>query len=297
MQQDTSAARSTMTGGSRKFRFGVTGRGTNMRQWREFAVKAEALGYAVLVLPDHFSQQLAPLPALAAAAQVTSTLRFGTLVLDNDFRHPAAMAKEAATVDVLTDGRFELGIGTGSQPADNEHTGIPFDPPGVRVERFVETLAILNAWASHDQVNFAGKHYQLSELPAYPRPVQQPRMPILMGARGPRMLRLAGREADIIGIMASSSETPAEQMAIIRAAAGERFDRIEFNTLYLRVQVDGQPSVADAPPANLTPLLGSPAQIVDRLLAQRESNLVSYVVVVGSAIDAFAPIVRQLAGT
>src|SRR5919199_5922395 len=129
----------------RTFRFGVTGRGNTMAEWRDFARKAEALGYSALVLPDHFSRQLAPLPALAAAAQVTSTLRLGTLVLDNDFRHPAALAKEAATLDLLSDGRLELGIGTGSQPSDNERTGLPLDPPGVRYERLAETLAILKA--------------------------------------------------------------------------------------------------------------------------------------------------------
>jgi probable F420-dependent oxidoreductase len=268
-----------------------------MTAWRDFARKAEALGYATLVLPDHFSQQLAPLPALAAAAQVTSTLRFGTLVLDNDFRHPAAMAKEAATVDVLTDGRFELGIGTGSQPADNEHTGIPLDPPGVRVERFIETLEILKAWTSRDAITFEGKHYHLSDLPAYPRPIQQPRIPILMGARGPRMLRLAAREADSIGIMGSPDQTPAEQLAVVRSAAAERFDRIEFNALYLRVQVDGQPPASGTAWSNLPGLTGSREQIVETLLAQREASLVTYVIVVGTAIDAFAPIVSRLAGT
>jgi probable F420-dependent oxidoreductase len=287
-----------MTGpAQRPFRFGVTGRGTSMSQWRDFARKAEALGYATLVLPDHFSQQLAPLPALAAAAQVTSTLRFGTLVLDNDFRHPAALAKEAATVDVLTDGRFELGIGTGSQPEDNEHTGIPLDAPGVRVERFSETLEILKAWASAEVVNFPGKHYQLSDLPAYPRPVQQPRIPILMGARGPRMLRLAAREADSIGIMGSPDHSPAEQLAVVQAAAGDRFQQLEFNALYLRVQVDGQPPASGTAYANLPGLAGTRQELVDKLLDRRERNLVSYVIVVGSAIDAFAPIVAQLAGT
>jgi probable F420-dependent oxidoreductase len=280
---------------NRKFRFGVTGRGNSLADWRDFARKAEALGYSTLVLPDHFSRQFAPLLALTAAAQVTSTLRLGTLVLDNDFRHPALLAKEAATMDLLSDGRFELGVGTGSQPADNEHTGLALDAPRVRVERFEELLQILQAcFSAEETISFAGKHYQLADLPAYPKPVQQ-RIPLLMGARGPRMLRLAARQADIIGIMGSADMNSHEQLNVVRETAGERFDRIEFNALYLRVQVDGQPAASSAY-LNLPDLTGSREEIIQRLLAQRSERLVSYVVVVGTAIDAFAPIVARLAG-
>ena len=113
----------------RKFRFGVSGRGETLSQWRDFARKAEDLGYSSLDLPDHFSRQLSPLLALVTAGQVTSRLRFATTMLDNDFRHPVMLAKEAATVDLLTEGRFELGIGTGSQPRDNEQSGIPSTRP------------------------------------------------------------------------------------------------------------------------------------------------------------------------
>jgi probable F420-dependent oxidoreductase len=280
----------------RKFRFGVTGRGNTLAEWRDFARKAEALGYSSLVLPDHFSRQFAPLLALTAAAQATSTLRLGTLVLDNDFRHPAVLAKEAATMDVLTDGRFELGIGTGSQPADNEHTGLPLDAPGVRVERFEETLHILRAcFSAEETVSFEGKHYQVKDLPAFPKPVQKAGIPFLMGARGPRMLRLAAREADIIGIMSGPDGSSADRLNVVRESAGERFDRIEFNALYLRVQVEGQPE-ASGPLLNMPDLIGSREEIIQRLLAQREQHLVSYVVVVGTAIDAFAPIVARLSG-
>ena len=124
----------------RKFRFGVSGRGDTLAQWKDFARKAEDLGYSSLDLPDHFSRQMAPMLALTAAAQVTTTLRFATTMLDNDFRHPVMLAKEAATLDLLTEGRFELGIGTGSQPNDNAMSGIPFDPPGTRVERMIEIV-------------------------------------------------------------------------------------------------------------------------------------------------------------
>ena len=143
---------------ARPFRFGVSGRGTTLAQWREFAKKAEDLGYSTLILPDHFTEQLAPLPALVTVAQATTRLRFGTEVLANEFRHPAVLAKEAATVDLLTEGRFELGIGTGSVDADNEQAGLPLNPPAVRVARIVETLAILKAFFTQDTVAFEGKH-------------------------------------------------------------------------------------------------------------------------------------------
>ncbi|MBV9579478.1 MAG: TIGR03621 family F420-dependent LLM class oxidoreductase [Chloroflexi bacterium] len=278
----------------RKFRFGVTGRGDTLAAWRDFARKAESLGYDTLVLPDHFARQLAPIPALIAAAQVTSTLRLGTLVLDNDFRHPASLAKELATLDLLSEGRLEVGIGTGSQPRDNEQAGIPLDPPGKRFERLRETLAILDACFSSDEVNFDGTHYQLKAFMSYPRPVQ-PRVPLMLGARGPRMLRLAGRRADIIGVMGGPESNHAEQLEVVRAAAGQRFESIEFNQLYLQVDVDGQRS--GLPGNRLPALVGSHEQIVEQLLAQREQELISYVVVIGTAIDAFAPIVARLRGT
>jgi probable F420-dependent oxidoreductase len=284
----------------RKFRFGVSGRGETLAQWRDFARKAEDLGYSTLDLPDHFSRQLAPLLALVAAGQVTSRLRFATTMLDNDFRHPVMLAKEAATVDLLTDGRFELGVGTGSQPRDNEQAGIPLDPPGVRVDRMREVLQILKAYfGAQEMLNFAGKHYQIKDLTAYPKPVQQ-NMPIMMGARGNRMLRLAAREADIIGIQAGGEgpgNSLGEKMAVIREAAGDRYDQIEFTQLFFDVQVDGQPPTDPGLPRRGPALIGSRDQIVEQLLKEREANDISYVMVIGPVIDAFAPVVAKLAGT
>lgn len=281
---------------SRKFRFGVSGRGNTLAVWRQFARKAEDLGYATLILPDHFTRQLAPLPALVAAAQVTTTLRFGTEVLDNDFRHPAVLAKEAATVDLLTDGRFELGIGTGSNDADNQQTGITLDPPAVKVGRIRETLAILKAFFTQDSVTFAGRHYQIENLLGYPKPVQKPHMPIMLGARGERMLKLAAREADMIGILTPPGSGLAEKLAIVHAAAGERYPAIEFNSLHLRVQIDGEPA-GPAQYPNASGLVGSRDEVIEQLQANRELYDISYVIVVGTAIDAFAPIVARLAGT
>ena len=284
-----------MTG--RKFRFGVSGRGETLAQWRDFARKAEDLGYSSLDLPDHFSRQMSPMLALVAAAQATKTLRFATTMLDNDFRHPVMLAKEAATVDVLTEGRFELGIGTGSQPRDNEQSGIPFDPPGIRFERMREVMQILKGYFGEaETLNFAGRHYQIKDLTAYPKPVQDP-LPLMIGARGNRMLRLAAREADIIGIMARGEgpgSSVAEKMAVVREAAGERYGQIEFTQLFFNVQVEGQsPGTEPRGPG----LIGSRDQIVEQLQREREENDLSYVMVIGPVIDAFAPVVAKLAGT
>lgn len=280
----------------RPFRFGVTGRGESLGQWRDFARKAEDLGYSTLVLPDHFGPQLAPLVALGVAAQASSTLRFGTLVLDNDFRHPTMLAKEAATLDLLTEGRFELGIGTGSMPVDNEQTGIPLDPPAARYERMVETIRILKSFFTQERVSFNGRHYQVNGLLGYPKPCQRPHPPLLMGARGPRMLRLAAREADIIGVMGDDASA-AEGMELVRTTAGERFAQLEFNALYLRVQVDGEPTISGQQFSHMPGLSGSRSEIAELLQRRRETLDVSYIVVIGTAIDAFAPIVAQLAGT
>jgi probable F420-dependent oxidoreductase len=283
----------------RKFRFGVSGRGETLAQWRDFARKAEDLGYSSLDLPDHFSRQLSPLLALVTAGQVTSHLRFATTMLDNDFRHPVMLAKEAATVDLLTEGRFELGIGTGSQPRDNEQSGIPLDPPGVRVERMREVLRVLKAYfGKNETLNFSGKHYQIKDLTAYPKPVQQP-LPIMMGARGERMLRLAAREANIIGIMTGGDgpgSTLPEKITVIREAAGDRYDQIEFTQLFFDVQVDGQ-NPAGSSAARGPSLVGSRDQIIEQLEKDREENDISYIMVIGPVIDAFAPVVAKLAGT
>jgi len=117
---------------SHKFRFGIVGRAPTRAGWQDFARQAEDLGFSTLLIPDHFGAQLAPLPAIVSAAAVTNRLRFGTGVLDNDFRHPAVLAKEVATVDLLTDGRLEVGIGAGWSPSDYSQTGIPFEPGPVR---------------------------------------------------------------------------------------------------------------------------------------------------------------------
>ncbi|MEO5953821.1 MAG: TIGR03621 family F420-dependent LLM class oxidoreductase, partial [Chloroflexia bacterium] len=185
----------------RLFRFGVVSASTESRKdWVELARKAEDLGYSTFLLPDHFVNPLAAVPALSVAAAATTTLRVGSFVFDNDFRHPAMLAKEAATLDLLSDGRFEIGIGAGWHGPEYEQTGIPFDPPGVRVGRLEEAVAIIKKFFTGEPVTFAGNHYTINGLVGLPTSVQRPHPPIFLAGGGKRVLSLAGREADIVGL-------------------------------------------------------------------------------------------------
>jgi probable F420-dependent oxidoreductase len=306
---------------SRKFRFGVlVSRAENAAEWRELARKVEGLGYSTLLVADHFGRQLAPLPALVAAATVTTELRVGTFVLDNDFRHPAATAKEAATVDVLTDGRLELGIGAGWYRADYAKTGMTFEAAGTRVGKLEEAIQIIKALFEGDEVDFDGRYYQLEGLEGQPQPVQRPRPPIMIGASGRRMLRLAAREADIlnfpdrpsVGVSTAGNPalglTMAQQMEIVRAAAGPRYAALELSSLSIPRLTDDIAGVMDqlASLMQTTPevveampgaLVGSRQAIVDKLQANRERWDISYPVIPGGAIDTMAPIVAELTGT
>jgi probable F420-dependent oxidoreductase len=168
--------------------------------WAETARRIEASGFSTLLMPDHFDDRFAPLPALTAAAAATTTLRLGTYVADNDYRHPVVLAKEAATVDVLFGGRFELGIGAGWERRDYHWSGIAFDPPARRVERLREAITVLKGLFADGACTYAGHHYRITALDGTPKPTQRPHPPILLGAGGPKMLELAGREADIVSV-------------------------------------------------------------------------------------------------
>jgi probable F420-dependent oxidoreductase len=294
--------------GRRAFRFGVNSVTTSAREWQEVARKAEALGYSTLIAQDHFGQQLAPLPALVAAGAVTTTLRLATLVLDNDFRHPAAMAKEAATVDVLTGGRLELGLGAGWLEADYIKTGLPFDPPAVRFERLTEAVQIVKAlFSDADSVSFKGKHYQIEGLDVAPRPVQRPRPPIMVGGRQRRMLTFAAREADIVGISLLGNQGPSfeQKTAWAREAAAERDVEFHINASVVAITDDPAGAIAAAAErsgrfpedvrASPATLVGSVDAIVERLEAHRARYGVTYYVVAGRTLDAFAPVVKRLA--
>jgi len=306
-----------------KFRFGVqNARGSSRETWAEKARKIEDLGYSSLFIPDHFDDQLAPLPAMMAAAGATTTLRVGSLVFDNDYKHPVVLAKEAATLDLLSGGRLEFGIGAGWMESDYEGAGMPYDAPGVRISRLKEALVVYKGLLSGERVDFDGEHYQV-HMQGTPKPVQQPHPPILIGGGGKRVLRMAAREADIVGVnfqltegrvnsavMATGTpEATLEKIAWIRDAAGERFDEIELNvTVFAAIVTDKPESLAGriAPQFGTTPdgladaphvLLGPAELIVEHLQRRREKFGFSYVVIAGESFEAFAPVVRKLAGT
>jgi probable F420-dependent oxidoreductase len=300
--------------GKRAFRFGVQNTGSSLAEWQEFARKAEDMGFSTIVVQDHFGPQLAPLPALLAAAAVTQTIRLGTLVLDNDFRHPAAMAKEAASVDVLSGGRLELGLGAGWMMPDYQKTGISFEPPAQRLSRFKETVAITKAFFTQDSVTFNGRHYQISGLDASPKVTQTPHPPLLVGGRQKGMLSFAAREADIVSISMLDRRTPdgppppsfAEKVGWVREAAGERFKDIELhaNASNFEVTDNAQASLeriasrAQVPVEDLSKspanLIGSVESIVEQVQAWREECGLTYFVVQSRIMESVAPVLARL---
>ena len=308
---------------ARPFRFGVQlSSAPTAAAWREQAKAAEDLGYATAWMPDHFDTQWGPLVGLTAVAEATSSIRLGGLVFDNDYRHPAALAKEMATLDVLSEGRVELGIGAGWLRSDYDETGIPFDPPGVRIQRLEEAIEVVTRLWSGGPVDFEGAHYTLRGAGCWPRPTQRPRPPIMIAGGGRKVLSLAARMADIVGFntnlaagyvgpeSAHSALAPyfRERVQWVREAAGDRFDDLELhcNVAYCLVGVDRM-AVANAvaPGFGITPeealdvpvaLVGTVDEICDSLLARRDEFGFSYWGVPGDALQSFAPVVARLAG-
>jgi probable F420-dependent oxidoreductase len=294
---------------ARAFRFGILSTGGSLEEWRTTVCKAEDLGFSTVVVQDHFGRQLSPLMALTYAAAITSRIRLGTIVLDNDFRHPASVAKEAATLDVLSSGRLELGLGAGWQQADYDKTGLTFDPPATRLERLTEAVHICKAFFSQDAVTLKGRHYQIQDLDGFPKPVQQPRPPIMIGGRQRRMLSFAAREADIVGISLLDRGAFADKVAWVREAAGPRFpDEIELHVNVSHLEITDNPRAAlervaerrQVQPDDLLQapgtLVGSVDSIVEQLHSWRERFGVSYFVANAQFIDAFAPVVAGLSG-
>jgi probable F420-dependent oxidoreductase len=310
---------------TRPFRFGVQASALrSATEWAEQARRIEGLGYSTLFMPDHFVDAgLAPMAALPFAAAATSTLRVGTLVLGNDYKHPAVVAKEAATLDVLSDGRLELGLGAGWMTADYEALGLPYDRPGVRIDRLAEALAIVKGAWGDGPFDFAGEHYAITAYDAQPKPVQRPRPPILVGGGGPNLLRLAGREADIVGINPILSagvigvdaardtigDATARKIGWVREGAGARFDEVELQIRYFVAAItDDARALAEAmaPGFGVTPdealasgavLAGSVDEVCDTLVRRREEWGVSYVVFGDDQYEQFAPVVARLAST
>ncbi len=314
----------------RPFRFGVIcEQMQSSEEWVTKARQAEGHGYATFLIRDHFirepfGDQLAPMIALMAAAKVTKTLRIGSLVLDNDYRHPVMLAKEAATLDLLSEGRFELGIGAGWLRSEYEQAGMAFEAAGMRVSRLEETIHILKGLFADQPLTFAGDYYSVTNLNGFPKPVQRPHPPILIGAGSKRMLALAAREANIVGILPKAlpdgtiSEeiterlpgTIAQKVEWIRQAAGERFNELELSMViapifteqrrqrteqlmrergWSGISVEG---VLEMPSI----FIGTPDQIVEDLQRRREQYGFSYFVVADASMEAFAPIVSRLTG-
>lgn len=310
----------------RPFRFGVSLRPAQSRaEWREKARKVEDLCYAVLTMSDHLVDLIAPLPALVSAAEATRHLRIGTNVLNNDLRHPVLVAREAAAVDLLTDGRFELGLGAGSIRSEYDEAGLKFDRGAVRVERLAEAVTVIKGLLRGEQITFAGRHYRVSGHAVSPVLVQKPHPPLLIGGNGSRLLALAAREADIVGFSgitfrgggAAPPDLSAwrvsgvdERVRLVREAAGDdRFARLELNALVQRVVVtDARRRAAEEltrrwPQLSADEFLQSPFvligtvdQMIEDLLARRQRWGLSYYVVREDDLDAFAPVVARLAG-
>jgi probable F420-dependent oxidoreductase len=304
----------------RPFRFGTVttnGSGASRRHWTEHARRVEGLGFSTLVVADHFANGTVCTPRLAAAAVVTTTLRLGSYVYDNDFRHPVLLAREAAEIDVLSDGRMELGIGAGWSKDEYLRVGIPFDPGPTRAARFEEAVALIRSLHRGETVTRQGEFYRLDACDLGVEPVQRP-IPLLLGGGGPRMTGFAARHGDIVGFVPRSLPggglDPAEfsaaafdeKVSVLDEVVGERADGgPERGVLlfYAGRTADGMPAdgegwtspdvLSDGPYA----LVGDTDQMVDTLLERRERWGLSYVTCWEEDIELLAPVVARLGGT
>ena len=227
---------------TRPFRFLVDAREiATIRELTETARRAEAIGIDTLVVPDHLIGQLAPIPTMAAIAAVSDTLRVAAFVLNNDLRHPAVLAQDLASLDVLSEGRLDVAIGAGWNKPEYEAIGVDFDPTPVRQARLAESIAVLKGCFADGPFSYSGEHYTITDYDAQPKPVQRPHPPFLIGGGGRRTLTLAGREAQIVGLAprilpngagdprSITFEGTREKIAWVREAAGDGFDELELN--------------------------------------------------------------------
>lgn len=305
----------------RRFRFGIQlTHPLEGRTWSETARHVEQLGYSTLFVPDHFGDQLAPIVALSVAAEATSTLNVGALVFDNDYRHPVTLATEMATLDLLSSGRVELGLGAGWMATDYEQSGMPYDSPKVRVDRFEEAIDVIKGLFADGPSSFSGEHYTITELDGKPSPATPGGPPLLIGGGGKRVLSIAARTADIVGVNPNlkagviGAETVNDALAAavdqklewVKAAAGDRFDDIELNVLSFVGDVtddrDGFAAILGdmfgAAPEDVLEVpavvVGTVEQITETLQARRDRWGFSYYVFQADAIDKMAPVVAAL---
>ncbi len=314
----------------------VAGSGESAKAWSECARKVEDLGYSTLVVADHIGWgDLAPIASLMAAATATTTLRLGTHVVSNDFRHPAMVAHETATLDLLSGGRLELGLGAGWAAAgDHEALGVPWDPPGVRLARLMESVTVIKRLFQEESVTHDGDHYHVHELSLQPKPLQRPHPPLYIGAGGRRILQFAAKEATIVGLTHRTTETGmldladdkaagfTEKVEWIKEAAGPRFDDLELHTGLTNLVFTGDrgrgaatvleqlaqlPAIAVNKELTINDVLDSPNmligtvdQMVESLQERRERYGISYYTAFCAdtgAPEAFSPVVARLAGT
>ena len=298
--------------------------------WRDAVRRIEDLGYATVSISDHFTQGwvMEPMVAMTAAAEATGRVRVLSLVLGNDYRHPVLVHKAMATLDVLSQGRVEVGLGAGWLQRDYQAAGMSLDPAGARIDRLEEAILVLKGLFAPEPFSFAGRYYRIGQLDGLPKPVQRPHPPLLVGGGGRRVLSVAGRHADIVSVNPSlrsgtvtasiladaTAERVGQKIAWVREAAlaaGRDEDAIELQTNLLLCRIGTSPSRTSEAVSSLAaasdtdPLLleGSPAvlagsveQCVEALQANRERFGISYVNV-GGDVEAAAPVVDRLAGT
>jgi probable F420-dependent oxidoreductase len=315
-------------GGHRPFRFAIQATSAaSGAEWREIARKTEDLGYSTLFHADHYvgpgpasersllgAQHLAPIASMAAAAAWTTTLRIGCRVFCVDYHVPAVLAKEAATLDVMSDGRLELGIGAGWHADEYRAIGVEFDEAGARVDKLVEVVELFKAFWSGDQIELDGAHVHVTGFAGVPRPVQS-RPPIMIGGSKKRVLSIAAREAQVVSIANVAWADPdpfreaERRVGYVRDAAGERIKDIELEIAASFCEITHDPCAAleRAAPTlrNADPLIlqhhpnvlvGSVGQVIDRLEQLREQLGVSYITLDGDNVETFAPVVARLAG-
>ena len=294
-----------------RFRFGVVAaQAQSADQWIGMARRAEELGFSTFLIPDTLGPTLSPIPALTAVAVATRTIRMGSYVFANDMRNPVLLARECATLDFLSGGRFELGLGAGRPGIEGDYRklGINHESGGVRVARLAEALGIMKRLLGGEKVDQSGRHYQVAGADVFPLPVQQPHPPIMVAATGPRLLALAAGEADIValGVQPNQGESVfQEKVDILRQAAGARFDQLELNANLAAVGDQVHPWMMRQYGLDLAQLreigspsilLGSVEEMCDQLERRRERLGISYVNCSAEMMDAMAPMVARLAG-
>jgi probable F420-dependent oxidoreductase len=310
------------------FRFAAGIRSSRTRAEFETEVcEIERLGYSALMLSDHLVDQFAPIAALGVAAGITTTLRLGTFVFNNDLRHPVVLAQELATLDRLSDGRLEIGIGAGWNKPEYEGAGIPYDPGIVRIDRLAESLAIMKRLFADGPIDFEGRFYRVKGFEDLPHPIQRPHPPFFVGGGSPKLLRFAAQHADIVGIaprvlpdgkaevIGCTLAGSEAKVAIIKEAAGSRFEQLEINTypsLSAKVTDQTRPAarevqdrirhrygielseqdVLESPHV----FIGTVDSLVEKFRMLRERLGISHIFV-GEEYRDFAPVVERLSGS